>query len=166
MPSNSVPNKKIRANSGWGILEIVVGVAILSGALLVLIGLFANLLRLSATNLRQVQAGLLAQEGVEAVRLFRDTAWANVANLTPGKSYALYFTGSAWATSTTPVLVNGLFDRRVVVSGVCRNANSDIAACGTNDPDAKYVTVSVAWRVGAATTTRAISFYTFNLFES
>jgi hypothetical protein len=54
----------------------------------------------------------------------------------------------------------------VVVSGVCRNANSDIAACGTNDPDAKYVTVSVAWRVGAATTTRAISFYTFNLFES
>lgn len=153
-------------SQGWGILEIVIGTAIISVVLLLLIGVLTNLLRYSATNLRQVQAGLLAQEGAEAARIFRDTGWANIAHLTAGQSYALYFNGTRWATSTTPVFVDNLFDRRISVSAVCRNANSDIAACGTNDANTKLVTISVAWRVGAATSTRSISLYLFNLFES
>jgi type II secretory pathway pseudopilin PulG len=147
-------------------VEILIGAAIISGVLLLLIGVLTNLLRLSAANLRQVQAGFLAQEGAEAARLFRDAGWANIANLTAGQSYTLYFNGTRWATSTTPVFVDSLYDRRLRVETVCRNANSDIAPCGTNDPDAKLVTVTVAWRIGAATSTRSVSLYLFNLFES
>ena len=119
----------------------------------------------SRQALHSTQAGFLLEEGAEAVRIFRDNAWANISGLTAGTSYYPTFAGNTWSLSATSNTV-GIFTRIVTVSGVNRdNTTQDIASIGTNDPGTKLITVTVSWPEGGTTISKTLQFYITDIFS-
>ena len=158
--------KKNKQN-GAGAIEVIVGLSI------VLIGIFSLLrtynyyLKFGLSHKYDVQAGLLLEEGVEAVKIIRNISWnSRISTLTPGTSYHLAFVNSLWTSTTTNKYIDGIFDRTFVLSDVYRDLSDDISDSGTLDLNTKKVVVSIAYRNGLATTTKSISAYITNLFNN
>ena len=157
--------KFYKKSKGFGLIEIIIGSAILTISLIAISTYFQKSLQLSQDSGKTVQAGFLLEEGVEVVKFFRDTSWVNISSLTAGSSYYLQFDGSKWATTSSNVFVDGIFERKFVIDNVSRDANDDIVSSGgTNDSDTKTVTVSVSWFTRNSTTTKSISTYITNIF--
>ncbi len=152
--------------AGFGLLEIVLVISIVSVVSVGLILIVGNLVGVGNGTAQAVIATFLTEETAEVARLFRDTHWSNIANLTAGVNYYLVFSGNSWATSTTPVFVDGVFDRHFTVAPVYRDGSDDITESGgTLDPDTRRISVSVSWRARQATTTRSFDFILTNLFN-
>lgn len=150
---------------GFGLIEIIVGSAILTISLAAVSTYFQKSLQFNQDNKKIVQASFLLEEGLEVVKFFRDTSWLNIFGLTADTSYYLNFNGTKWATSTSNVFVDNLFERKLVINNVSRDANDDIVSSGgTNDADTKKATISVSWRGRNGTTTKSISTYITNIF--
>jgi len=149
------------------LVEVLIGSAIIASVLVLLAGSLVRFNLLAVDNLRRTQAAFLASEGLEAVRSLRDTSWTEaVATLNPGTEYYLVWASDHWALDITPTLIDNRFDRTVSVAAVSRDANYDIAATGTLDPDLWLVTASVSWPTGRGTTTKQLSAYLTNLFDN
>ena len=162
-PSTSSP----RASRGFALVEALVAAAILSSVLAFSVGAYLLAAQTAGTNGPGVEATYLADEGVEAMRLLRDSGWsANIATLTSGTPYYLSWNGTTWTTTSANTYIDGVFERSVTLSDVYRDANDDIAASGTLDPNAKQVTVTVSWLQGSATSTRTLTAYITNLFAN
>ena len=150
---------------GFGLIEIVVGSAILAVVLLAVSEYYQGSLRISRTTANLTQASFLLEEGVEVAKLFRDDGWANVGTPATGTTYYLSYTGTKWATSTTNVYIDGLFERTLTLSDVYRDASDDITTSGgTLDTGIRKATVAVSWREGTSTTTKSIDTYLANIF--
>lgn len=152
------------SQKGFGVVEIVVSAAIITIVLLGLVAAFHGALKISTETGKKIQANFLAEEGMEAVRIMRDTDWNNIGRLSTTTSYRFAFTGSAWATSTAPALVGGVFDRTFIVRDVYRDGAGKIAASGAYDPETKKVTVTVGWLKAGATTTVSLATYFARIF--
>ena len=125
-------------SKGFGLIEIIVGSAILTVSLAAVATYFQKSLQFNQDNKKIVQASFLLEEGLEVVKFFRDTSWLNISGLTSNTSYYLKFDGTKWATSTSNVFVDNLFERKLVINNVSRDANDDIVSSGgTNDADTK-----------------------------
>ena len=146
-------------------LEIVVGVSILTASFLGVLTVFNNLVKSSRSMIHLYQSAFLLEEGVEAGRILRDQSWTNLGGWSSGTAYHLVWTGSAWSTSTTPTLLDGLYERKITETNVSRdNISQDIVTSGgTLDPGTKLVTVTVAWLESGATTTKSLSTYLTNI---
>ncbi len=147
--------------SGFGLLEIVLGVSILALVLIGAMSVAQNSLRLNRQAIRESQAGFLTAEGAEALRAFRDDSWTNISGLAAGTTYHLTWNGTRWATTTTGLYIDGIFWRTAVVSNVNRDANDDIVTSGgTLDSGTRKIRVETAWRAsGTGTSTKAIELY-------
>ena len=99
---------------------------------------------------RNTEAVALAEEGIEGVRSLRDDGWTtNITTLTENATYYPVISANKWTlTNTNPGTVNNLYTRTVVIAGVNRDVNDDIAVAGTDDPNTKEVTVKVTWKEG------------------
>lgn len=159
--------KNIKNTSrGFGLIEIVVGVSIISLALMGTVFLGGSYEKLSRSTLAAVKAEFLLEEGVEGLRSMRDTGWQNIAGLVSGVDYFIDTENGAYIATTSPQVVDGVYTRTVVVAPVYRDSNFRIVSSGgTLDNETKDVTVSIAWREGNATTTRSLRTYLANLFE-
>lgn len=154
--------KKIK---GIGLIEVVVGVSILSLSLLAISSFYQKSLNISSKTAKLTQASFLLEEGLEIARFLRDEDWQNISNLTTGVDYYVVFNGSKWATTTTVTFIDGVFERKLNISNVSRDSNDVIVSSGgTVDSNIKKITSSVSWRDGNATTTRTLSTYLTNLF--
>ncbi len=102
------------------------------------------------------------------VKGLRDASWTgNIASQTNDTPYYLDFVNSAWALTTTLLLIDSKFSRTVTFSAVGRNSSSDIVASGgTSDPNTRKVTVVVSWPLGGITATRSIETYITNIFSN
>lgn len=153
---------------GFGLLEVVIGVAIISLAIFGLLSVAQNSLRVSEYSLREAQAGYLLLEGAEAVRFMRDVSWANIGNLSTSATYYISYstTANTYATSTVNTFVDGVFSRSFTVADVNRDATSqDIVTppSGIYDAGTKKITVNVSWYNRNATTTKSLDFYLTNI---
>lgn len=158
-------HKKTKNQKGFGLLEIIVGLSLISGSFFALFLVSQMSLKIVEENLNTAKASFLAEEGFEAIRILRDSSWnINISSLTVGNSYYFEFNGVTWLSTTTNAYIDGIFERKFVLSSVYRNANGDIADSGTLDTGARKVTVSVSWSTKNGTTTRSISSYLFNIF--
>jgi len=167
MYKNYIFQKKNNSKHGIGLIEIVIGVAVLTVSLFAISSFYARSLGVSQKTTHLVQASFLLEEGLEVARLLRDESWQNIASLTSGTEYYLTFSGSNWATSTTSTLVDNLFERVIIVQDVNRDLSDDIVSSGgILDPNTKQVTVSVSWQEDGETTTHSISTYLTNFFAS
>lgn len=158
-------NKFHFCSKGFGLIEIIIGSAILTLSLIAISTYFQKTLQLNQDSGKLVKASFLLEEGIEVTKFFRDTSWVNISGLTAGSSYFLLFDGVKWATTSSNVFVDGIFERKLVIDNVFRDTNDDIASGGgTLDANTKKATVSVAWSGRTGTTTKSISTYLTNIF--
>jgi hypothetical protein len=167
MLTKNLKLKTKNLSGGFGIVEIIVGAAILSVALGGLVAAMRIAVRASYDNLGKTQANFLLTEGVEAVRALRDASWsANIAGLADSSIYYLYFNGTKWATTSAEQVIDGAFYRKFSVYNVYRDGSDNIAASGAADSGTRKAVVSVAWRAGKSTTTVQATTYITNLFSN
>ncbi|MHB1118280.1 MAG: type IV pilus modification PilV family protein [Minisyncoccota bacterium] len=147
-------------NHGFGLIEIIVGTAVLAASFLGISAYYQQSLKVSQSTTQVVQASLLLEESLEVAKIFRDTGWANISAPADGTTYFLSFNGVNWATSTTNVFIDGTFERTVTLHDVYRDGNDDIvSAGGVLDAGTRKITATVSWRNHTGTTTRAIETY-------
>lgn len=152
---------------GFGLVEMIIGAAVLSTSLLGISSFFQKTLEVSRLTQSAVQGDYLLEEGVEIIKLFRDAGYANnIAKLSTTTPTYFTWNGTNWATTTTNTFIDGTFERKITVSEVLRNASEDISGTGTLDQNTRLVTVSVAWDVKGATTTKTIQAYITNIFNN
>ncbi len=153
---------------GATLIEALIATSIIMAFLIALVSVHNTYLNSSFSDLFEVKATYLAEEGIEAVKGLRDASWTNnIVSQTNGTSYYLVFSNGAWALTTTPVLIDSKFSRTVTFSTVNRDSSSDIVISGGNpDPNTRKVTVVVSWPFGGATATRSIESYITNIFSN
>lgn len=161
--------KKHFFRAGFGLVEAVIGVALISAFLVGITAVAGFSSRLVFSSESEMQAAFLLEEGADAVKGLRDAGWtSNIAPLFLDTDYWLNFNGSAWIlTSSATPFIDNRFDRRIKVFQVLRDANDDIVVSGgTADPNTKKITVSLSWFDRGATTTETVSTYITNLFSN
>lgn len=164
MTDSSLP---IFDSRGFGMVEMVIGAAVLSVSLLAISTFFQTALRASGLTQSAIQGDYLLEEGVEVLKIFRDHSYSNnFFKMSTTTDYFLSWNGTNWATTTTNTFIDGKFERKFTLSDVKRDANSDISVSGTYDPDIKHVTVSVAWNSPTGTTSHSIQTYVTNIFNN
>src|SRR3989344_5849188 len=149
-----VPSSKFQIHSGFGLVEIVVvtGIILMTFFGFSQAGLLS--LRLLQSEKENLQAMLLAQEAMEAVRAIRDESWVN--NITPlanGTPYYLITENGLWRiTAASPGSLNGKYLRSIMFDQVFRKSSDpgkdQISSGGDTYDDSAYtrkVTVRVAW---------------------
>ncbi len=152
---------------GAGVVEIIIGLAIMMVGVFSVVAAYNYYLRFAVAHENDVQAALLAEEGIEVVKLLRDSGWsAKIATLSPGVNYGIEFINGAWTSTTSLKYIDAKFLRTFVLNNVYRDASYDIASLGTLDLNTKEVTVSVSARNILATSTKTISTYITNIFSN
>jgi len=145
----------MHTSRGFGLVEVVVGAAILSVAFVGLAAAFQLALQVNRDTLHNLQAHFLLEEGVEVMRLLRDQSWENISTLSTTTSYSIVFENGTWATSTDEMFISNMFKRTVTIEDVYRDSTDDITQNGgTYDPGTRKVSVSIARSDGMATTTK------------
>lgn len=155
------------ASSGFSLVEVVIGTALITLALVGLAGAYSLYLKVGLTNTDSLKAELLAEEGIEAISLLRGASWSNLTSLTVGVPYYLSWNGSAWVTTTTPLLIDGIFTRTVVLGDLYRRT-SDKDIIAVSSPDAKSLDADiklVTVRVTAAGVNTSLQTYLANIFK-
>ena len=160
------------SKKGFGLIEIVVAAAIVSISLFALINASKASFQAIDASLMQKRAEFLSEEGVEALKIMRDSGWtANISSLSSGTTYYPRFDAStnSWSLSTTdPGAIDGIFTRTITLSGVYRrNSDQDNVDVSSSDPktiDAgtKLITSSVTWEGKEA----EIMTYLTNIFQN
>lgn len=156
------------AQAGMGLVEIVIGVSILSIGIMALISSYNVYVKFAFANQKNVEAGYLLEEGLEAVAFLRDKGWsANIAPLSTTTTYYLTWNGSNWATTTTAQYVDGEFLRKINIANVNRDGSDRISSTtGALDPNTKQITATVSYFQGHATTTKSASTYITNIYSN
>lgn len=104
--------KKIKSSeAGFSLTEVMIGIMILTVAIVAATNLLISLIRTNEGNLKHIQAYYFVVEGIEAVRNIRDTNWLFNENWLTNES-----TGGPWGVSFSgggafivDVLDNGAF---------------------------------------------------------
>lgn len=173
-------NYLLLTDKGFGLIEILIAVAILSASLITLTATAQISFRIMKDSLERTQASFLAEEGVEVVRILRDTSW--LAHIAPHTIEAVYYpvfstTTTEWTlTATPPSLISNLFTRTVVFYDVYRrDSDSEIvdknsADQKTLDPDTRQISSRVEWETGSGEniTARNVEMDTYitNIFQN
>lgn len=164
--------RKKNLRRGVSLVEVLIASAIIMTSVVSIMGVYGGLTSIAIRNTAKVQAGMLLDEGAEALRFMRDVSWStNINPLINGTTYALYWDYSAsnygWRATTTKDMIDGQFDRTFVLSSVNRDASSfDIVnSGGTLDTGTRKATITVSWYDGVATTSKSIIMYLFNTYN-
>lgn len=137
---------EFRVRSGIGVIEAVVGVAVL---VTVSVGVFvvarsAILAERSAALDRRAAA--VAREALEVARFERDADWATFAARPLNTAlYPTYSGASASLSTVDPGAVDGVFTRTVTLFSVSRDGSGNIAVSGNPDNSARRAVASVSW---------------------
>ncbi|MEK7596656.1 MAG: type II secretion system protein [Patescibacteria group bacterium] len=146
--------------SGSTLIEVVVVAAILSLVSLSFLGTFAALSSFHEKNQRAIKGLLLAEEGLEAVRLIKSGNWNDLAIIPPGSTRYLILSPLSWSITISPEIIDGIFYRSIRVFKVMRDINDDIVSSGgTIDLDTLRFESSVSWSVRNATATVSYEAY-------
>lgn len=152
---------------GFGLLEIVVAISVISFSLFSVMSAVIMALRVSEGSGKNIQAAYLLEEGVETLRILRDISWQNnIANLANNVDYYFVFADGAWqATTSAPTLIDQIFERKFVLESVYRNGSDDIAQSGSLDNGTKKAVVTVSWLTQKGTTTQSTAIYLSDIFS-
>lgn len=152
---------------GFGTIELLVAVTLVTVVMSAALSVSNSALEARAQGMQNAQATLLLTQGAEAMRLIRDSGWATTSALTLNQTYYPFYDGVMWKLlNATSSMVDGTFDWRIRLNSVQRDAGKRIVTSGgTVDPDAKLVTVTVAWKGRNGTTTRMLPIYLINIFQ-
>ena len=166
---NKNTQKKIFLYEGFSLIEIVLGISMLTVSLVSITAYYKKVLDVSNDTTRHIQSGFLLEEGLESVKMLRDQSWTTkIAALSTTTSYFLYWSGTQWTATTSSQLVENTFVRSFQLTDVKRDASDNIANAGTYDPGTKKLTVYVAWshKGTKSVATDTAETYVTNLFNN
>ncbi len=153
---------------GFGLMEVVVVAGIASFALTAFFEVGVVSLKLLRAQKASLEATLLAEEALEAVRLVRDASWTDIASRTDAGSPSLRYypvveNGKWVLASESPGLVNGVYDRYVQFEKAYRDASDSIVSVGgSEDAGTRKVTAHVVSSAGdVVLTTYLTNFQTY-----
>lgn len=150
-------------------VELLIASAIIASSFVAILGIYATLSALSLRSLPKMQAAMIAEEGVEALRSMRDAGYtANIAGLSTSGTYYLVYSQatSRYSATTSTTVLDSKFYRTIQIANVYRDASYNIASSGTLDADTKRATVTVSWQDKNATSTYVLQSYLFNIFDN
>lgn len=133
---------------GFSLVEIVVAISIAVMFFLAIYEMILFASKITANNLRRVEAVNFAQEGIEAIRTIRDNSWsANLSGIASDTNYYLAISGGKWTISQTPApFLDNIFTRTIKFYGVNRDGSGNIVTSGgTADAKTKKVVSTVSW---------------------
>jgi Tfp pilus assembly protein PilV len=158
----------LNKNLGISLVEVVIAATIIGTSIIFIVGVYGGMAKLSYRNTPRIQADMLAEEGIEAVRTMRDAGWtSNISTLSTTTTYRLAWTGSKWQATTSVALIDNTFDRTFKVTDVGRDSNFNVVSSGgTYDAGSKKVTVYVSWQDSGATSTKSLEDYIFNTYSN
>ena len=171
-----ITNHRLRTNSGFGLIEILIASAVILVAMTTLSSVVLSAFRITDEGVEKIQAEFLAGEGLEVVRLLRDKGWE--ANIEPLSSGTVYY--PVWNVSTIdwtldasdPGLIDGTFTRVVIFEDVYRRLSDDDivpeedAATKALDSGTKKVTSRVSWKGRASSPEVRLEMYITNFFDN
>lgn len=156
--NDTIPSLPSTHRSGQSLIEAILALALLAvvigGSLVVGVRSFDALER----SRDMVTAAAIGQESVEALRALAAGSWGSLAN----GIYGLARGSNGWSLVATPDIIDGRYTRTMTVASAFRNSSCALAQSGTNDPDAKRITVAVAWVSGGTTRTRTFTTHLAN----
>jgi len=154
-------------SGGIGLIEAVAGVSIISIFIFSLMLATQLSQKIVGESVRNIQASFLLEEGADAVKIFRDTSWSSgIGSLAAGTDYFFTYNGTTWVSTNSNVYIDEIFERKLTLDNVYRDANDDIAPSGTLDSGTKKATVGISWLGRTGTTTKSTSFYLTDLFSN
>jgi|GEM_PF-1189104 len=148
-------------NQGQSLLEVILALAIFALISVTLVTMATGGLASLDQGGRQIEAGALAQEGMEAVRAVRDRAWNELVFTTS----TVTTTGGQWVLGGEDASATiGDYTRVINFENICRGAGNNITTCpgAYGDAHSKKVTSEVFWspRVGVTTSIKLVSYLT------
>lgn len=165
-------NNKLKLNNktrGFSLVEILIGSSIICLSLILIVNLETSISEIGLNSNSRVQATMLAEEGVIAIKNIRNTSWQKISSLSNDTLYRLYWdqTLGEWQATTSVVLIDGKFDRSITFSAVNRDiATSNVVLNGgVIDPGTKKFVVNVSWQEKSGTSTRSLTSYIHNTFN-
>ena len=159
--------QNIQKEKGFGLIEIVVSVAIIGTVFFSFSSFYRQALLMNQRTTTLIQTNMLLVEGVEVIKFFRDDSWSlNITTLATDTPHYLIFNSGDWEVVSTSTPIDSVFTRWFVIDDVCRDANDDIAAVGTYDANTIKVTMNVASSQRNSTTTESVATYIANIFDN
>lgn len=155
-------------NRGMSLAEVVIASTIITTFLVALVGVYSVHLRSIFGNSNLVKSSFLNHQSIEAIKFLRNVSWGeNIAPLSLDTDYYLVWQNNRFELTTTNTFIDEKFERKVVLSQVLRDAQSNIVEVGGSiDPNIKKLVVTTSWSDRGATTTRSITTYIANLFDN
>lgn len=161
-------------NRGFGLTEIVIASALISGSLFALAAMSQLALRVSGENILSLKGVYLAEEALEAARSIRDDGWTtNVVPIILGQTYYPVFSASKWSISATnPGPLDGTHERKIIFEEVWRRVSDDNMV-PADSPENKYLDpgtlklrIIVSWPKPAKNATSSVELinYISNIF--
>lgn len=133
---------------GSGLIEVIVGLAIMTFVLALSVNAVGQFYAVSRKNVDRVAATYLAEEGIEAMRFLRDGSWPAFAAVPTDTPRYLDISAAGVSITTVPEVVRG-FARTVIVRDAYRATATDDVVASTSsvsmavDPGTRLVEVSV-----------------------
>ena len=133
---------KFLQKKAQSLVEILLAITFLTLVVTSITLLFSQSFQSEVVKEYHLQAYLIAEEGVEAVRAIRRE---NFLDLTDG-NHGLSPASGYWEFSGASDIVDSFYTRQVTIAGVNRDVSGEITeGTGTLDQDMKKVTVTVSW---------------------
>lgn len=130
--------------SGFSLIEVLVASAIITTVVVGVVGALRLYASTAAADAARTQAALQTQETAEVLQILRDEGWSDhIANLSLGVSYQLAWNGSSYQATTSPVLIDGIYQRSFTLSAVHRDSNDNVAASGAVDNGSRLATITI-----------------------
>lgn len=162
----------MKLKKGFGMVEVIIASAIMGAVIVSVISVYHSLAEISLQNTPHIQSSFLLEEGVELVKVMRDTSWASIASSTVDTAYYLGWTRTSSPTAVATSSPNNLLDlniftRTVTFSNVNRDTDFNIVSSGgTLDPYSRKATIQVSWPTDKGTTTKSVETYIFRTFNN
>lgn len=148
-------NKQNQTQRGFGLIEVLVASVIISTSLIALASVIQISYRVVGESFNRGKAEFLAEEGLEVVRILRDSSWFdNITTLaTSTTHYPLFNSASStWSlVQSDPGIIDNEYTRIILIENVYRrNSDDDIVSASstdakTIDPGTKMITSRVFW---------------------
>ncbi|MFH1611706.1 MAG: prepilin-type N-terminal cleavage/methylation domain-containing protein [bacterium] len=131
---------------GFTVVEVIVGLSILSIAFLGFLSLARFNFIIQEQGNKKIEAINIANEAIEIIRGIRNEDWNNIATLTVDTDYYLTIMGEEWNLVTTdPGVINDIYTRRIRFGNTYRDANDNISASGSLDSGTKKIEAIIEW---------------------